>query len=143
MAQEEIMETTKYKCLIDDFESFIRENRIRHRVPNLNPQLNENQIEDARKLIRQFFESDVSQHIVCYGSTSWGTVGHYLYRNENNEIYTFYVNTERIIYGFKTTKLFIEDFFIVYKEDKLCVEGLENIDLSGLHIDDDLDEISL
>ena len=42
-----------------------------------------------------------------------------------------------------TTKLFIEDFFIVYKDDKLCVEGLENIDLSRLHEDEELDDISL
>lgn len=143
MAQEEIMENTRDKCLIDDFKLHIGENRIRHRVPNLNPQLNDNQMEHARKLIIEFFEFDVSEHIVCYGSTSWGTVGHYLYRDRNNEIYTFYVNTERIIYGFKTTKLFIEDFFIVYKEDMLGVEGLENIDLSKLHEDDDLDDISL
>ena len=34
-------------------------------------------------------------------------------------------------------------FFIVYKDDKLCVEGLENLDLSTLHEDDYLDDISL
>ena len=143
MAQEEIMENTRDKCLIDDFKLHISENRIRHRVPNMNPQLSENELKNAKQLILEFFQSNKLDYMVCYGSTSWGTVGHYLYRTGKNEIYTFYVNTERIIYGFKTTKLFIEDFFIVYKDDKLCVEGLENIDLSTLHEDEELDDISL
>lgn len=110
------------------FKKYLMEENLEDKY-SIGPQLSYPQLQYAKNEILNFFKNDKKPLLTCYGTTSGGLTGHYLYKNEHNIIYTFYASN-KIHHGFKTTKTFIEDIFLDYNDNN--TNYLQEIDLSIL-----------
>ena len=104
--------TIYYNCseFKEKFDHLKKTNKINECDKLLHRTLSYKHLDEARKIIFEFLQSQTPNSMCIYGTSSWGMVGHGLYYDESKKLYGYY-NGSFGITMYKMEKSFLENMY--------------------------------